>query len=141
MLDRSKAWRLGQVARKLNVGVHTLLTYLDKYGDRMSRTPNTKISSEELSLLESEFATSAQDREDASMLVIGGVSHKNIVIEPVSEESLPKGTKGIKGTKGEEQEILIKDLSSEQDIVSKPTSEDVSEEVKAPLPLSDKRGG
>ena len=138
MLDRSKAWRLGQVARKLNVGVHTLLTYLDKYGEAMPRTPNTKITGEELSLLESEFATSAQDREDASMLVIGGVSHKNIVIEPVSEESLPKGTKGTKGTKGEEQEILIKDLSSEHDIVSKPTSEAVSEGEKGDLSLADK---
>lgn len=77
--------RLGQVARKLNVGTATIVESLAKRGYEVENNPNFKINMEQVELLNKEFKSSALDKEEASHLSIGK-RH-----EPISMESeIPK---------------------------------------------------
>lgn len=80
--------RLGQVAKKLNVGVNTITEYLGSKGFKIDPNPNTKITGEQVSLLEKEFAGSLAVKQEASALTIGVASHGNIVID--AEHKLQK---------------------------------------------------
>ena len=49
--DNNKAKRLQQVAKELNVGIHTIVEYLGKKGKKIDEKPNTKIDSDMYNLL------------------------------------------------------------------------------------------
>lgn len=49
--------RLNKVARDLNVGVQTIVEFLQKKGFEINVDPNTKISDEQHELLVKEFST------------------------------------------------------------------------------------
>jgi translation initiation factor IF-2 len=51
----SKQIRLGQVARKLNVGRNTIIEFLQSKGFEIDSNPNTKINEELFLLLENAF--------------------------------------------------------------------------------------
>ncbi len=65
--------RLSQVARKLNVGTASIVTYLEKKGFQIENKPNSKISPEQFRVLENEFAESAIDKKEASGVAIGEI--------------------------------------------------------------------
>ncbi|MCP3660234.1 MAG: translation initiation factor IF-2 [Bacteroidetes bacterium] len=67
--------RLSQVARKLNVGTASIISYLEKKGFYIENKPNSKISQEQFKVLENEFAESATDKKEASGVAIGEVYH------------------------------------------------------------------
>ena len=68
----SKQIRLGQVARKLNVGRNTIIEFLHNKGFEIDSNPNTKINEELFSLLESAFQDSAVEKKVASNIKIEG---------------------------------------------------------------------
>ncbi len=53
--DNNKAIRLKQVAKELNVGIHTIVEYLGKKGKKIDENPNTKIDSDMYNLLSKAF--------------------------------------------------------------------------------------
>ncbi len=63
--------RLSQVARKLNVGTTSLVVFLENKGYVIKNSPNSKITPEQLKVLEGEFAKSASDKREASSVEIG----------------------------------------------------------------------
>ncbi|KPQ18714.1 MAG: translation initiation factor IF-2 [Algoriphagus marincola HL-49] len=73
--------RLGALARKLNVGTATLVETLGKKGHEVQDNPNSKISMEQVELLNREFRSSAQEKEEASHLSIGK-RHETVTLEP-----------------------------------------------------------
>ncbi len=77
--------RLGQVARKLNVGISTIVESMAKKGFEVEGNPNSKISLEHFNMLAKEFKSSAQDKEEAAHLSIGKRHGENIVIKAESE--------------------------------------------------------
>lgn len=96
-MAEGKMMRLGQVARKLNVGSHTIVDFLASKGFEIESSPNAKISPDQYAVLAKEYADSAHDKEEASGLSIG---HKpeEIIPAPKPVEEAPK-----------EEKILIKD--------------------------------
>jgi translation initiation factor IF-2 len=78
--------RLGQIARKLNVGTATIVESLAKKGYEVENNPNSKITLDQVAMLEKEFKSSALEKEEASHLSIGK-RH-----EPLEQE-LPKPEK------------------------------------------------
>ena len=55
--------RLSQLARKLNVGISTIVDFLASKGFKVDGKPNTKITDEQIVLLNKEFADQDLNRE------------------------------------------------------------------------------
>ena len=54
-MSEGKQLRLGQVARKLNVGRNTIINYLHEKGYEIDSNPNTKIDNALYTILENAF--------------------------------------------------------------------------------------
>ena len=70
-MSEGKKLRLGQVARKLNVGRNTIINYLQEKGYDIDSNPNTKIDDSLFKLLENAFEDSAVEKKVASNIKIG----------------------------------------------------------------------
>ncbi len=90
-MSEEKMMRLGQIARKLNVGTASIVESLAKKGYDVENNPNSKITLDQVSMLEKEFKSSALEKEEASHLSIGK-RH-----EPLEQE-LPKPEKVVEPT-------------------------------------------
>jgi translation initiation factor IF-2 len=84
-MSEEKTMRLGQIARKLNVGISTIVESMAKKGFDVENNPNSKISQEQFDMLAKEFKSSAQEKEEASHLSIGKRHHETFTIEAESE--------------------------------------------------------
>ncbi|MFT6868308.1 MAG: translation initiation factor IF-2 [Cyclobacteriaceae bacterium] len=100
-MSEERTQRLGQLARKLNVGIGTIVDFLSDKGYEVEANPNFKITHEEFVLLAKEFASSALDKEEASGLTIGSSHAENLVIKSDSPF--------LARDNSEDEEILIKD--------------------------------
>ena len=97
-MSEDKTMRLGQVARKLNVGISTIVEFLAKKGSDVENNPNSKINIEQFNMLAKEFKSSALDKEEASHLSIGKRHHETFTIEAesdVKEEKKPESVTQI----------------------------------------------
>lgn len=84
-MSEDKMMRLGQVARKLNVGISTIVDSMAKKGFDVESNPNSKISMEHFNMLAKEFKSSAQEKEEASHLSIGKRHNETFTIKAESE--------------------------------------------------------
>src|SRR5690554_4233442 len=84
-MSEDKMMRLGQVARKLNVGISTIVDSMAKKGFDVEGNPNSKISMEQFNMLAKEFKSSAQEKEEASHLFIGKRHNETFTIKAESE--------------------------------------------------------
>ena len=110
-MAEEKLIRLSQAARKLNVGHHTILEFLEKKGHEVENNPNAKLTPEQFAILSKEFASSANEKIEASGLTIGTKHSDNVTIDAEKEA-------GEKKKVEEEENILIKNLGS-QDLKGK----------------------
>jgi translation initiation factor IF-2 len=107
-MSEEKMMRLGQIARKLNVGIATIVESMAKKGFEVENNPNSKISMDQFSVLAKEFKSSAQEKEEASHLSIGKRHHESFTIEADSdarEEPKPVPVK-------EEKKVEVKEPAS-----------------------------
>ncbi len=81
--------RLSQVAKKLNVGLSTIAEHLASKGQEIDAKPNTKLSPEQIDILNKEFQSSAQVKEEAAEVQIGQAK-QNVVIKSEGEEETKK---------------------------------------------------
>lgn len=91
-MSEEKMMRLGQIARKLNVGTATIVESLAKRGYEVENNPNSKINMDQVHMLNKEFKSSALDKEEASHLSIGK-RHEPIApieVEAPKEEPKPR---------------------------------------------------
>jgi translation initiation factor IF-2 len=84
-MSEEQTMRLGQVARKLNVGISTIVESLAKKGFEVENNPNSKINLEQFNMLAKEFKSSALEKEEASHLSIGKRHHETFTIEAESD--------------------------------------------------------
>ncbi|MEM6523274.1 MAG: translation initiation factor IF-2 [Bacteroidota bacterium] len=105
-MSEERTMRLSQVARKLNVGLSTIVDFLAEKGFEVDSSPNSKVTGEQFAMLSREFAASAHEKEEASGLTIG------TKIEPDPEPQAAEPV--VKPRKQEEENILIKNLSAEK---------------------------
>ncbi|MCE2732622.1 MAG: translation initiation factor IF-2 [Flammeovirgaceae bacterium] len=121
-MAEDKMIRVSQAARKLNVGLHTIIEFLGKKGHVIENNPNAKLTPEQYALLSKEYASSATEKLEASHLHIGVKHADNIVIE-TEKEVVKKKTE-------EEDRILIKNLVNAE----KPKEEAKPEKVAIDKP-------
>ena len=92
--------RLSLAARKLNVGLSTITDFLGKKGYEVDSKPNSKITEEQFGMLAKEFASSAQEKEEASSLSIGKKHNSNVVIDSDADRN--------DDNNDDEEKVLIK---------------------------------
>ena len=80
--------RLSQLARKLNVGIATIVDFLISKGYDVESKPNTKISDEQIALLNKEFAGSIEIKQAAEEVEIKKV--QSIAMEEEKKEEEPE---------------------------------------------------
>ncbi len=102
-MSEERTMRLSQVARKLNVGLSTIVDFLADKGFDVDSSPNSKVTGEQFSMLSKEFADSAHDKEEASGLTIGTKIEEEVTSEAPVEPPVTR--------KEEEESVLIKNLS------------------------------
>jgi translation initiation factor IF-2 len=64
-----KGLRLSKVAREFNLGVHTVVEFLEKKGHKVESNPNTKIPGELYDLLQAEFGTDKEIKAKSQQVV------------------------------------------------------------------------
>jgi len=101
-----KLIRLGQASRKLNVGHNTILEFLAKKGFSVENNPNAKLTPEQFAMLSKEYATSANEKLEASGLSIGTKHPENLTIITETEAHRKKAA--------EDDQIMIKNLGSKE---------------------------
>jgi translation initiation factor IF-2 len=81
--------RLNKVTRDLNVGMTTLVEFLQKKGHVVENNPNTKISEEEYELLVKEFSKDMTLKQEAERLVHERINRDRQKTETTAAESAP----------------------------------------------------
>ena len=80
MSEVGKSIRLGKAAQEFNVGVPTIVEFLNKKGIKVDNTPNTKLAPEVYSLLMKEYQSEKTVKEDSQKIELEYTQHKTISI-------------------------------------------------------------
>src|SRR3569832_2340699 len=87
--------RLCQVARKLNVGTTTIVTFLVAKGIEVENKPHAKITLDQFNMLAKEFAGAAKDKEEASEIAIGESYADHPILASDEAQKLTSETKEV----------------------------------------------
>jgi len=147
MITGEKGSRLSKIARELNVGITTLVDFLQKQGFKISTDPNTKIEADLHELLEKQFRKDHEARIEADKL---NLRHHHAKNEAVSISDLQTAKKEPEESDADDDSIMIKDHSlhhykeekrpepapavtrSPEPVVSQPKPEPVVPEIPKP---------
>lgn len=132
MSAENKTLRLSKVARELNVGISTIVEYLNKKGKKIESSPNTKI---DMGVYEMLLKAFPHDRE------IKAVSENIVSVRPketiIQAEDIVAKQKDIEEDFVDTREIIIKsstmDFKSEKAKAKKEKSEDKKKDEKAEI--------
>jgi len=75
-----KSSRLGKAAQEFNVGVPTIVEFLNKKGIKIDNNPNTKLTPEVYALLVKEYSTEKTVKETSKKIELEYTQHKTISI-------------------------------------------------------------
>jgi len=81
-----KSIRLSKLAREFNVGIHTIVEFLHKKGFEIDSNPNTKVTSEAVSLLEKEYKIDISIKKESEKISLKSQRPKKEVISIDPEE-------------------------------------------------------
>ncbi len=134
-----KATRLSKAAREFNVGISTIIEFLQKKGFDIDSNPNTKISPELYELLVREYSSDLNVKKESEKLNLHQFRTKNeaISINDIDEEGqdIEEKDGDVEDAFNTEEEITIKDASiTTKPIIEKETKNqepEIKEESKS----------
>ena len=132
-MSETKHLRLGQVARKLNVGRNTIINFLHEKGYEVDSNPNTKISQDLFKILENAFEDSAVEKKVASNIKIGIEEKASFIQEIKKKEEEKKEEKAKDPEKKETGGIkIIKKIKLDDNSKKRVASSDQSKKKRRP---------
>ncbi len=97
------AGRLSKVAKEFNVGIGTIVEFLERKGQEIASDPNTKLTDEQYALVSKEFSPDSEAKRESAKVDLG---QSRRVKETISVEDAPKESEeedvdspGVKGPK------------------------------------------
>jgi translation initiation factor IF-2 len=133
--------RLGKAAGELNVGMTTLVEFLESKGVTIDGSPNTKLAPEQYEMLRTEFAADQNLKEQAKMSTTAVEKRETIslrdkkedepavsldeAIEPLQEASVPEPS-----VEPESEPIQKKQLEPEEVVATEASVEEEKSEVE-----------
>ena len=121
MTEDIKATRLSKAAHEFNVGISTIVEFLNKKGFDLDPNPNTKLPHEAYILLVKEYSTDISVKKESEKLILKDLHRKK---ESVSINDFSEKIEAEESEKDEE--ILVKDSSGVKKSV------DIKTEIKKP---------
>ena len=112
-MSEGKSTNLLKTAKELNIGLSTVVEFLGKKGYKVEARPNTKLTEEMYDVLLKEYQGDKIVKEEAKQIVIGKIRRDDMPVTPERIEP-PARSKDF-----EQEEILIKNLSSYAPVVEK----------------------
>ena len=110
----SKATRLSKIAKEFNVGISTIVEFLQKKGHKLDSNPNTKVSEDLYTLLVQEYSSDLNEKKKSESFSLKNLRDKK---ETISIETTPEVEEP------EEEEVFIKDSSSKKEKIVVPEPE------------------
>jgi translation initiation factor IF-2 len=80
-----KPIRLGKAASELNIGVSTLVEFLESKGIKIDSNPNTKLEEDQMTVLRAEFATDVEQKEQSKNVNAGREKKETVTIKVTRE--------------------------------------------------------
>ena len=114
MADDKKTKRLSKVAREFNVGISTIVEFLDKKGLNIDSNPNTKISGEFYELLVDEYSKEKSVKKESEKLSIR-ISQENTTSVSIDDYQKQKDRE----IEQLEDDLLIVDLGAKTEDIEK----------------------
>ena len=108
MITGEKGSRLSKIARELNVGITTLVDFLNKQGFKITTDPNTKIEADMHELLEKQFRKDHEAKVEADKL---NLRHHHAKNEAISISDVQAVKKEVDESESDDDSIMIKDHS------------------------------
>lgn len=119
MTEGKKVKRLSKVVRELNVGISTIVDFLNKNGIEVASNPNSKIDEYAFDLLSKEFSKDIKIKEESEKIDLD-IRRKK---EPISiEENIEEA---------EEEEEKVKIVEKEQEVKKDVTAKATTEKPKS----------
>ncbi len=103
-MTEKKATRLSKAAREFNVGIATIVEFLNKKGHQIDPNPNTKLDAGLYDLLVDEYSSDLSVKKDAEKLTMKAFRDKKTTEEPVEEND--------RDASADEPELLITDKTT-----------------------------
>ncbi|MGD9992807.1 MAG: translation initiation factor IF-2 [Salinivirgaceae bacterium] len=107
MTDANQVKRLSKIAKELNVGINTMVEFLQKKGIELDTNPNSKVPANVYSMLLKEYSTDIRVKEESEKLELG--LHRG------RQEAISADTdfdESDDEPENEPEEVIVKDLSS-----------------------------
>ena len=131
-MSESKQLRLGQIARKLNVGRNTIIDFLRNKGYEIDSNPNTKIDSKIYQILENAFEDSAVEKKVASNIKIG-LEEKAVLSKEINTDNSQMDKENKKDDKEKKNQIkIIKKIKIDDPGRKRVASSDQSKKKRRP---------
>jgi translation initiation factor IF-2 len=80
-MSEERIHKIRQAMQEFNLGLDTIVEFLQRNGSPIERSPVAKLTEGELDLLRKEYSSSAKEKKEASEISIGHKHHEKIVIE------------------------------------------------------------
>jgi translation initiation factor IF-2 len=110
--------RLGKVAREFNVGIATMVEFLNKKGHQVEPNPNAKIDEEKYTLLQKEYTSDIDLKKESEKLNIRTHRHQkneSVTLDDVSESENQEDDDDVSDEdKDDDNMVIIKDLSAKK---------------------------
>ncbi len=127
MTEGSKTRRLSKVAKEFNIGLTTIVDFLNKKGITVANNPNAKIPQEAYELLFQEFQSEKNLREETRKAGLSILKRESVSMEQGEDEE-------VQPEEGQQEEEAGDELYIKETQASAPTEvpdKEVSEEEKA----------
>ncbi len=103
-MTEKKAIRLSKIAREYNVGISTIVEFLNKKGHKVDPNPNTKIDTDLCHLLEEEYSSDFTEKRKSESFSLKNLRERKETLTIEDVKTIPEPE--------EDTELLIKDTSA-----------------------------
>jgi len=131
--------RLGKAAGELNVGMSTLVDFLESKGVTIDASPNTKLTPEQYDLLRTEFAADLNLKEKAQATEIQREKRETISLRDNKEEAPAKEEPAKEEPKVEEEKVEEEKSSVKVQVVGKIDLDAVKKSPKKEEPKKEEK--
>ncbi len=114
--------RLSKVARELNVGINTIVDFLEGKGIEIEGKPNTKIESDVYDLLSDEFQSEKSAKEESKNVSMPSTRESVSIEEPSESDAV--------ASDDDDDSILIKNIPADVDLPVEKTVEEKEDTVE-----------
>lgn len=129
-MAEQKTLRLNKVARELNVGISTIVDFLNSKGHKIEANPNAKIDQSLYDVLCNEFQAEKKDKEKSKKQAITREKRETITLDSTKRDKKDKSDAEL------EEEILIKNIQTTPEIIKPKIESDVKVSVVGKIDLN-----